>query len=275
MNCTNKNDKNSYNKPKIEFTLWCENKLTLLYTLIEKKLSTINEPVVLVLETGHFKLPLNKENFQWAKQNIEFCEKLCKKLIQKHNRKIKIIPTLLLNNLECEQQMQKLDKILHNLLENNKYITTSSIKILRERNLKNRAYNALKNNPKLSNSFIKIDGKAYLKDEEYEHDLAAGFVNEEGEIIPRCGLILTSFLDKVTDLALQRLHQSKNVHMVFVSFSEEYFEYERVKLGVDIYSSTHNKITITPLIIHWGYINDRCFVSHRESGSKKWQNKGL
>ncbi len=270
MNSENKNDKTVYDE---KFALWCESKLSPLQALIDKKLSTVKEPTVVVLECGHFKLPLHKENFQWAKQNIEFSEKLCKKLIRKYKKKIKIIPTLLLNNLECEQQMQKLDKILHNLLENNKYITTSSIKILRERNLKNRAYNALKNNPKLSNSFIKIDGKAYLKDEEYEHDLAAGFVNENGEIIPRCGLILTSFLDKVTDLALWRLHQSKNVHMVFVSFSEEYFEYERVKLGVDIYSSTHDKIKITPLIVHWGYPDNRCFVSHRECESKKWKDE--
>ncbi len=247
-------------------------KLDRVFEIILSMRSLINEPKIIVLETGHLKLPICKENFQWAKENIEFCEKLCKKLVKEDKKKIKIMPTLLLNNLECDKQMKNVDKILHTLLKNNKFITTSSIKLFRENNLKNGAYNALKKNPKLIDCFIKTDNKVYLKDEEYEHDLAAGFVNEQGEIVPRCGLILTSFLDKVTNLCIQRLHQSGDIHMIFVSFNQEYFEYERVKLGVDIYSSTHDKIKITPIIIYSGYKQKRCLVSLKKEGTKKWQN---
>jgi hypothetical protein len=144
-----------------------------------------------------------------------------------------------------------------------------------ERNLKNRAFKALKKNKTLAESFINIDGKAYLKDDDYKHDLAAGFINDDGKIIPRCGLILTSFLDIVAKFANDRLHQKSDADVLFISFSEEFHEYQRVRLGVDIYSRTHKNATIHPIVLHWSYEIDQCLTSYRACNTQKWYEEEL
>ncbi len=272
MTCTPEEAENHYTAPTKPYALWQDDKLISVENSIKTALSNSKNPTVIVLEVGHFKLPKEEENLTWAKQNISFAEALCKKIVKKYKHKIKIIPTMLVNNLDIVSQEKQVDDILDLLLCDNKYITKKSLKLLSERNLKNRAYKALKSNPSLSESFIHIDGKAYFKDKEYEHNLAAGFVSEDGDIVPRCGLILTSFMDKITDFSLQRMHQDKNIEIVFVSFSQELFEYKRVKLGVDIYTSTHHKAKITPIILHWSYPIDQCLISYRHSDSKKWSD---
>ena len=272
MGCTLQELENDYTTPNIPYVQWQEEKLLSVKQIIKTAMKQSKHPTVVVLEIGHFKLPKEEENINWALQNISFAEALCKKIVKKYKHKIKIIPTMLVNNLDIVSQEKQVDDILDLLLYNNKYITKKSLKLLSERNLKNRAYKALKSNPSLSKSFIHIDGKAYFKDKEYEHNLAAGFVGENGDIVPRCGLILTSFMDKITDFSLQRMHQDKNVEIIFVSFSQELFEYKRVKLGVDIYTSTHHKAKITPIILHWSYPIDQCLISYRHSDSKKWSD---
>jgi len=257
-------------KMKTDHNIWSHNTLDQIESLINQKVLTLPSPIVIVLEIGHFKLPVQKENFAWASQNFSFTEALCKKIIKKYKHRIKVIPTLLINNLDSIEKKDTHHTLLADLLKNNKYITLNSLKILSEKNLKNRAYKALKNHETLSSSFTNIDGKAYLKDEEYQHDLAAGFMDDDGTIIPRCGLILTSFLDKVSAFALQRMHQSSDIQVLFVSFSQEYFEYERVKLGVDIYTSNHACITLSPIVVHWEYKKEKCVISHRNSSDKKW-----
>ncbi|MCH9813292.1 MAG: hypothetical protein K0U47_05040 [Epsilonproteobacteria bacterium] len=258
-----------YDKSQISYGEWEEQKLKEVTSFIHKILEKSTKKTIIILEVGHFKIPVEHETFSWAKQNLDFSNKLTGNIIKQYKNKFKIIPTLLINNLD-DQQNTEVQKILETLLKGNKYITPKSINLLSEKNLKNRAYKALKNNQKLSDSFIHIDGKAYLKDEEYQHDLAAGFVSDTGDIIPRCGLILTSFLDKITDLALQRMHQTQDLDILFVSFSQEFFEFERVKLGVDIYTSTHERVTITPLLFHWNYSQNQCKITHRKNYEKKW-----
>jgi len=228
--------------------------------------------MVIVMEIAHFTLPLEEENMVWAKRNMSFANELCGAIIKKHQHKFKIIPTLLLNNLD-DDNTQASESFIDSLVEGQKYIRRESIRLISERNLKNRAFKALKKNQNLVDSFIKIDGKAYLKDDDYKHDLAAGFVNDEGKIIPRCGLILTSFLDMVAKLANDRLHQKSDAHVLFVSFSEQFHEYQRVRLGVDIYSRTNKTATIHPIVMHWSYDIDQCLTSFRECNTQEWQEE--
>jgi hypothetical protein len=223
-----------------------------------------------VLEIAHFSLPLEEENMEWAKRNMTFANELSRTIIQKHQHKFKIIPTILLNNLD-EDALQAAEEFIDEMVEGQKYIRSESIRLVSERNLKNRAFKALKKNKKLADSFINVDGKAFLKNDEYEHDLAAGFVNDDGKIIPRCGLILTSFLDMVAKFANDRLHQKSDADVLFVSFSEQFHEYQRVRLGVDIYTQTHHQATIHPIVIHWSYAIDQALTSYRECNTQAWQ----
>ncbi len=253
---------------------WSIDKLKEINTLIEKKLSYVKLPTVIVLEIGHFMLPKDTKNLEWAFKNISFANSICENIIKKYKHKFKIIPTLLINNLEDNDE-NTFEEIIDQMLKDKKYINKKSLKIVSERNLKNRAFKALKNSSNLAQSFIKIDGKAYLKDDDYKHDLAAGFVGENGEIIPRCGLILTSYLDFVSKLSRQRLHQSEKINMLFISFSQLHHEYKRVMLGVDIYDKTHSDISIDPMVLHWNYNQDQCYLSFKPCKSKTWEDLPL
>ncbi len=267
------NDKN-YVAPTIPYEEWASNKLVAIKELINKQLINRKTPMVIVLEIAHFSLPLEEKNKAWAKRNMTFSNELCREIIQEHQHKFKIIPTILLNNLD-EDAMVSAEEFIDEMVEGQKYIRAESIKMVSERNLKNRAFKALKKNEKLADSFINVDGKAFLKNDEYQHDLAAGFVNDEGKIIPRCGLILTSFLDMVAKFANDRLHQKSDADVLFVSFSEEFHEYQRVRLGVDIYSQTHKTATIHPIVLHWSYEVDQALTSYRECNTQAWHEVEL
>jgi hypothetical protein len=230
--------------------------------------------MVIVMEIAHFTLPLEEENVEWASRNMSFANELCGAIIKKHQHKFKIIPTLLLNNLD-DDNTEVSEKFIDELVKGQKYIRRESVRLISERNLKNRAFKALKKNQQLVDSFIKIDGKAYLKDDDYQHDLAAGFVNDEGKIIPRCGLILTSFLDMVAKIANDRLHQKSDANVLFISFSEQFHEYQRVRLGVDIYSRNNKTATIHPIVMHWSYNIDQCLTSFRECNTQEWHEEEL
>ena len=242
--------------------------------MLNKQLTTRTEPMIIVMEIAHFSLPIEEENRIWAKRNMTFANELCGLIIKEHQHKFKIIPTILLNNLD-EDAMVLAEEFIDEMVEGQKYIRAESVRLVSERNLKNRAFKALKKNEKLADSFINIDGKAYLKDDEYQHDLAAGFIDDNGKIIPRCGLILTSFLDMVAKFANDRLHQKSNANVLFVSFSEQFHEYQRVRLGVDIYTQTHKSATIHPIIIHWSYEIDQALTSYRVCNTQAWNEVEL
>ncbi len=263
-----------YTAPTQSYETWSKEKLSNLYTLVNRQLQNIESPAIIVLEIAHFTLPIEEENKIWAERNMKFANELCGTIIKEHKHKFKIIPTLLLNNLD-EEGGEISDNFIDSIVEGQKYIRKESVRMISERNLKNRAFKALKKNQKLVDSFINIEGKAYLKDDDYKHDLAAGFINDDGKIIPRCGLILTSFLDMVAKLANDRLHQKEGANILFISFSEQYHEYQRVRLGVDIYSQTHKTATIHPIVIHWSYDIDQCLTSFRECNTQAWQEKEL
>jgi len=270
-NCETEFNKKEYKIPEVEYNVWSEQKLEVISKQIDDRLKMYQRPTVIVLEIGHFMLPQEEENLKWAHQNVSFANAICQNIIQKYKRKYKIMPTLLVNNLDGDEANTS-QKIIDDMLKDKKYINPQSLKIISERNLKNRAFKALKNDSALADSFIHIDGKAYLKDDDYQHDLAAGFVNEDGDIIPRCGLILTSFLEMVVKLAKERLHQSENINILFISFSEQFHEYKRVMLGVDIYDKQHSDITIDPMIFHWSYLQDQCLNSFKSLETKTWES---
>jgi hypothetical protein len=267
------NDK-VYTAPTSSYDVWSQEKLTNLYELINKQLQNIAEPAIIVMEIAHFTLPIEEENKVWAERNMKFANDLCGTIIKEHKHKFKIIPTLLLNNLD-EESGETSENFIDSMVEGQKYIRQESVRMISERNLKNRAFKALKKNQNLVDSFINIDGKAYLKNDDYQHDLAAGFINDDGKIIPRCGLILTSFLDMVAKLANDRLHRKEGANILFISFSEQFHEYQRVRLGVDIYSQTHKSATIYPIVLHWSYEIDQCLTSFRECNTQAWQEKEL
>lgn len=272
--CITPTPNKEYVAPTIPYEQWANEKLVAIRNLINKQLVNRNTPTVIVLEIAHFSLPLEEENKVWAKRNMTFANDLCRHIIQKHQHQYKIIPTILLNNLD-EDALQTTEEFIDEMVEGQKYIRSESIRLVSERNLKNRAFKALKKNKKLADSFINVDGKAFLKNDEYEHDLAAGFVDDSGKIIPRCGLILTSFLDMVAKFANDRLHQKSDADVLFVSFSEQFHEYQRVRLGVDIYTQTHHQATIHPIVLHWSYEKDQALTSYRECNTQAWQEVEL
>ena len=265
-------DPNEYKKPTVDYDTWEQDKLKEISKFIDDKLNSYDTPTVVILEIGHFSLPLEEKNLNWAFNNVSFANHICGNIIKKHKFKYKIIPTLLVNNFD-ERDSETSEKTINDMVNGKKYINKKSLKIISERNLKNRAFKALKNDSSLTEQFIQIDGKAYLKDDDYQHDLAAGFVNDDGDIIPRCGLILTSYLDVVSKLACERLHQNDKINVLFISFSEQFHEYKRVMLGVDIYGKTLDCLNIDPMIFHWDYEKDRAYLSYKPATGALWEDK--
>jgi hypothetical protein len=272
--CNTPIHKKIYTPSRLSYKDWSQKKLNNLLELINRQLKSSEEPTVIVMEIAHFTLPIQNENREWAKKNMRFANELCGQIIKKHQHKFRIIPTLLLNNLD-DNNGEESEEFINELVKGQKYIRRESVRLISERNLKNRAFKALKRNKNLSESFITIDGKAYLKDDEYKHDLAVGFVNDDGKIIPRCGLILTSFLNMVAKLANNRVHQKSGANLLFISFSEQFHEYQRVRLGVDVYTKTDKSVTIHPIVIHWSYHIDQCLTSYRECNTQEWHEEEL
>ncbi len=270
MDCKVKNEEEG-RRPEIPFDVWQEIQRERLRGIINEAIASIGKerPKVLVMEIGHFKLPLEEENYAWAKANVDFASLIAGDIIRKYQRSVRMVVTLLVNNLDTAEE-HSCNAVIDEMFEGLKYIPRKSVKVVSERNLKNRAYKALKKHPTLAGSFIHIDGKAYLKDEEYQHDLAAGFVDEKGDIIPRCGLILTSYLDRIAELAKARAYPHESFEVIFLSFCEAFHEYQRVKLGVDIYASTHDAVTFTPIVLHWNYNVGQALISYRKSHEKVW-----
>jgi hypothetical protein len=271
MECEEQYNQPNYQTPTIPFKQWEAIQLERLTRIIDEKIAHTPKLKIIAMEIGHFKLPVVEENLKWAYDNVRFADMLAGEIIKKYQKGVRLLATLMVNNLDSKQEIT-CDGIINDIFADKKYIPRKSLKVVSERNLKNRAYKALKRHPTLADSFIHIDGKAYLKDEEYQHDLAAGFVDDKGDIIPRCGLILTSYLDKIAAYSKARAYPHDDFEVIFISFSEQFHEYQRVKLGVDIYSSTHKEITISPIVIHWNYAIDQALVSHRNSDEKEWRD---
>ena len=79
----------------------------------------------------------------------------------------------------------------------------------------------------------------------------------------------------VAKLANDRLHQKSDANVLFISFSEQFHEYQRVRLGVDIYSKTHKNATIHPIVVHWSYNIDQCLTSYRECNTQEWHEEEM
>ncbi len=230
---------------------------------LEAMIEPLSSPVVIALEICHFSLPITPENRAWAEENMAFAERLAGALIKRYGRSVRLIPVILINNLDIDQN-EVAEHFIARLSATNRYITSASIKRISERNLKNRAYKMLKHHDELADAFVRKEGKAYLKNAECVHDMAVGFVTDEGEIIPRCGLILTSFFDRVSTLARQRLHTlPRDPDVVLISFSQHHHEYKRVKLGIDIYTQTHSTPPLHPAILHWDPSHGHLLLSSR------------
>jgi len=245
-----------------------------LFSHLLHKIERLPKPLVIILEISHFSLPLSEHNRRWAMENMAFAEKIAASLIRHYKKEVRIIPVILVNNLEKKIPSER-TSFIETLTKPNRCIKAETVKILSERNLKNRAYKMLKKNEKVAESFVHIDGKAYLREDEYCHDLAAGFVSESGEIVPRCGLILTSFFDSVATFARQRLHRQKRPQILLLSFSEHYHEYQRVRLGIDIYSKTHQDVDFHPMIMHWQPESGSALLSHRLCNTQEWVEEDL
>ena len=216
-------------------------------------------PLVIVFEIGHVSFPIKKENLEWAKANLQLADMICKWLIQNYKKRVRIIPTILINNITDVEQ-SKLDKIMDSLFEDNKYVNRKSISFVSERNMKNRAYKMIKENNDKLDEFCENNGKMFLSTND-ECMLPFGLVDETGKKIPRCGLIIASYMEKIFKLSKERLHTYTNPDILFISFSEHDYEYERVKLGTELYCSLNDIKNFKAMVAYWSYKKESFLLS--------------
>ncbi len=227
--------------------------------LIEKSLIFIKEdfiraikdskkPLAIVFEIGHVSFPIKSENLEWAKANMRFADAISKWLIKTYGKDIRIIPTILINNM-TDKERDSFEDVINSLFENLKYITKEKTYFISERNMKNRAYKLIKENDSKLDEFCEENGKMFLSTQD-ECMLPFGFV-EDGRKIPRCGLIIASYMEKVFKLSKERLHSYEDPCVLLVSFSQHDYEYERVKLGVELYSKLYDIKNIKAIVSYW------------------------
>ncbi len=206
------------------------------------------KPVVAVFEVGHVSFPVKESNLRWAKLNVKFADRVCKWLIQTYGRSVRIIPTVLINNMTDEER-EEFDRTIESLFEDTKYITKECTSFISERNMKNRAYKIIKENDKKLDQFCEENGKMFLSTQD-ECMLPFGLV-ENGKKIPRCGLIIASYMEKIFKLSRERLHTYEDPCVLLISFSEHDYEYERVKLGVELYSKLYDITNLKAIVSYW------------------------
>ena len=66
MGCEINIEKREYTAPTVDFNTWSEEKLILIKELLNKKIETLTKPTVIVFEIGHFMLPCEEKNLDWA-----------------------------------------------------------------------------------------------------------------------------------------------------------------------------------------------------------------
>ncbi len=249
---------------------WIDNSFISLKEHLTRSVKNCDKPLVAVFEIGHVSFPIKKENLEWAKSNLILADKICKWFIQTYKRDVRLIPTILLNNI-TEIDEQEFENIINALFGNNKYVTKESTVFISERNMKNRAYKMIKEYDDKLDEFCETNGKMFLSTND-ECMLPFGLVDDTGRKIPRCGLIIASYMERIFKLSRQRLHTYEKPPILFISFSEHDYEYERVKLGVDLYCSLNEIDHLTALVMYWSYKNRSfLFSGKRFKDSKpKW-----
>jgi len=241
---------------------WIEGSLNSLKEHLSKSVKDCKKPLVAVFEVGHVSFPVKEENLRWAKSNLILADKICKWFIRTYKRDVRLIPTVLLNNI-TEIDESEFEEIIKALFDGNKYVTKDSTSFISERNMKNRAYKLIKEYDDKLDEFCENNGKMFLSTND-ECMLPFGLVDETGRKIPRCGLIIASYMERIFKLSRERLHTYEKPPVLFVSFSEHDYEYERVKLGVDLYSSLNEIDHMTAIVMYWSYKN-RSFLFSRKS----------
>jgi len=249
--------------------------------LIERSLSFIKEdfkraiksskkPLVIVFEIGHVSFPIKESNLNWAKMNMKFADEIVKWLIQTYKKDIRIIPTILINNM-TDKERENFEKTIDSLFEETKYITKNKTHFISERNMKNRAYKMIKENDEKLEEFCEDNGKLFLNTQD-ECMLPFGLV-EDGKKIPRCGLIIASYMEKIFKLSKERLHTYDDPCILLVSFSEHDYEYERVKLGVELYSTLYEVKNLKAIVSYWN--EDNFWIAYKDFTKKSpgWLKK--
>jgi len=254
---------------------WIEGSLNSLKEPFLRNVKRCDKPLVAVFEVGHVSFPVKEENLRWAKSNLILADKICKWFIRTYKRDVRLIPTVLLNNI-TEIDPKEFEDIVDALFEGNRYVTRDSTAFISERNMKNRAYKMIKEYDEKLDEFCENNGKMFLSTND-ECMLPFGLVDETGRKIPRCGLIIASYMERIFKLSKERLHTYEKPPVLFVSFSEHDYEYERVKLGVDLYSSLNEVDHLTALVMYWSYKNGSFILSEKrfKDDRPKWSKTEL
>jgi hypothetical protein len=239
-----------------------------LFDELFERLDNCSTSSAVILEIGHMKSPFSSENFEWAIKNFELADKLAEFIIKRYGHRVKLIPSLIINDFAEKLTTESRYAMTRDLTLGCKYITNKTINIFSERTLRNRSVAKLKNKDLLSYSYDRVFFKG--TDKVCQIPIANLSSTDRARIIPRCGLIIYSFIHDSALLAKQRLYKQKSPQINLVSFSQYQHETESMKIGADIYWLANDRNTnISYTMIHWQSDEQFC-VYKRQSTEYKW-----
>ena len=204
--------------------------------------------IPVILEFGHVIFPLNELELNWSISNTHFAEKLCKELITKYKKGIRIVPFMIVNDLGLNSSNERyLPKKVETILEKNKFLQYRKVNFLYERNLRNRAAKRLKT--LFQKEDIDPDLERIIMDDSCP--IPMGNIRSDGFIVPRCSSILAAFVEKAVEQCYYRLPDQNNFPIVLVSFSQSEHEFYQTENGIALFNQGwESNICPSPIIEH-------------------------
>lgn len=231
-------------------------------------------PFVLILEFGHFSTQ-SAIDLVWAVKNILFAEHLCSLLVKRFRRDVRIVSCIIVNDLGSSHfENVSLPHEILSVLTANRFLTSKKVCLISERNLRNIATRRLKKIAKESSQrllkdfdrlFLANFPNMIVDDAALDVCPAVGNVSlKDGHVIPRCGAIMASFVEKAIRLASSRLHWKREIDAILLSFAKNDHELRQTIFGLNVYLNGWPNCSLignlNGVIVLWGPESD-CEIS--------------
>jgi hypothetical protein len=234
----------------------------------------VSSPIAIVMDAGHISLPMTCDGVAWARDNIAYADTLACRLVRVFGRRARLLNVLLINDIS--EQMTDLFRNTYprSAYSRNKILKSSSIKLISEKNLVNRAYRYLRS------GMLDIKNSGACQLNRAGDSIANGsrqtpipLAKKCGDLlIPRCSLINFMLLKHTHKLARERLFAHEIVPIIYICFASTEAEYEQVRNGVEAYAMTGLDYPFYSFVVYFENRKSLLYSSFRVH-ERKWSDE--
>jgi hypothetical protein len=213
----------------------------------------VKSPIAIVMDAGHLSLPATHDGITWARDSIAFAELLAHQLIRDCGRRVRVINVLLINDISQRMSGRFRNSYPRVAYSKNRILTSTSINVISEKNLVNRAYRYLRKGlPGIKNKRTRQFSCGGMSVSESARQIPIPIAKKhKSTLVPRCSLINFMLLLQAHKLARERLFVHETVPFIYICFANAEAEYEQVRNGVEVYALTGQHDPFYPFIVHF------------------------